>query len=57
MVQIVHIRVKNLGFKINAYDKCMANKMIDGKQCTVAWHVDDNKISHVDDTVVMNMIE
>ena len=33
----------NIGFKINPYDKCVANKMVKGKQCTVAWHVDDNK--------------
>jgi hypothetical protein len=24
------------GFAINPYDQCMANKMIQGKQCTVA---------------------
>jgi len=28
------------------YDKCVANKMIEGSQCTVTWHVDDLKISH-----------
>jgi hypothetical protein len=42
---------KNLeewGFEINPYDWCVANKMIDGKQCTIVWHVDDLKISHVD---------
>lgn len=36
------------GYKINPYDWCVANKMIDGKQCTVVWHVNDLKISHVD---------
>ena len=30
--------------------------MIEGKQCTVAWYVDDNKISHVDKTVVTRII-
>ena len=40
------------GFKINPYDICVANKMINGKQCTVLWHVDDLKISHVDLGVV-----
>jgi hypothetical protein len=29
------------GFKINPYDWCVANKIIDGRQCTVLWHVDD----------------
>ena len=26
-------------------------KMINGKQCTILWHADDNKISHVDPKV------
>ena len=29
------------GFKINPYDWCVANKMINSKQCTIGWHVDD----------------
>jgi Reverse transcriptase (RNA-dependent DNA polymerase) len=45
------------GFEINPYDTCVANKMINGKQCTILWHVDDLKISHVDDNVVTNIIE
>jgi hypothetical protein len=32
------------GFEINGYDSCVANKLIDGKQCTVIWYVDDLKI-------------
>ena len=48
------------GFKINPYDWCVANKIIDGKQCTILWHVDDLKISHVDpdvNTDIINMID
>jgi hypothetical protein len=30
-----------MGFKINPYDWCVANKTINGKQCTILWHVDD----------------
>ena len=33
------------GFQINPYDWCVANKMINGKQYTIGWHVDDLKIS------------
>ena len=44
------------GFTINPYDSCVANKMIDGKQCTVGWHVDDAHLSHVDSTVVDDII-
>jgi hypothetical protein len=45
------------GFKVNPYDWCAANKMINGKQCTVVWHVDNLKISHVDPDVVSGIIE
>jgi len=31
------------GLIVNPYDRCVANKMIDGKQCTDLWHVDDIK--------------
>ena len=33
------------------------NKIIHGKQCTILWHVDDLKISHVDPEVVTEVIE
>lgn len=36
----------SLGFELNPYDECVMNKMIDGGQCTVIWHVDDLKVSH-----------
>ena len=44
------------GFEINPYDWCVANKTIDGKQCTILWHVDDLKISHVDPNVQTTII-
>ena len=39
--------LKGLGFVLNPVEPCMANAMIEGKQCTIGWYVDDNKISHV----------
>ena len=45
------------GFVINPYDKCVANKIVNGKQCTIIWYVDDNKISHDDPEVVTEVIE
>lgn len=45
------------GFELNPYDSCVANKMINGKQCTVLFHVDDLKISHVDENVVTSIIK
>ena len=47
---------KELGFKINDYDSCVANKNIDGTQCTIIWHVDDLKISHRSEAVVKDII-
>jgi len=46
-----------MGFELNPYDTCVANKMINGKQCTICWYVDDNKISHVDAKVVASVVE
>ena len=34
-----------MGFQINPYERCVANKLIDGNQCTILWHVDDLKVS------------
>jgi hypothetical protein len=48
--------LEEAGFQINPYDICVANKMVNGKQFTVLWHVDDLKISHVDPAVVDEFI-
>jgi len=37
-----------MGFKLNEYDKCMANKTIKGWLCTIIWNVYNLKISHLD---------
>ena len=44
--------LKGLGFKRNPYDPCVANLKVNGNQLTIAWYVDDTKISHVDPRVV-----
>jgi hypothetical protein len=41
---------------MNPYDWCVMNKTIKDKQCTILWHVDDLKISHVDPDVVTEVI-
>jgi hypothetical protein len=38
--------LKGMGFKVNPYDPCIANKMKNGSQMMVRWHVDDPMISH-----------
>ena len=30
-------KLQKEGFKLNPYDKCIANKVINNKQCTIAW--------------------
>jgi hypothetical protein len=50
-------KLVELGFVINPYDWCIANKMIDGHQCTILWHVDDLKISHIDPKVNTDVIK
>ena len=43
--------IKLIGFEVNPYDPCLENCMVNGKQHTITWHVDDVKSSHVDPTV------
>ena len=43
--------IENIGFEINPYDPCVANRNIKGTQHTICWHVDDLKSSHKDSTV------
>jgi len=64
MLQVVLLFLKLLlrmivswGFMINPYDQCMANKVINGKQCTIVWHVDDIKISHMSKDVMEDVIK
>ena len=37
---------------MNPYNPCVWNKMINGKQLTICFHVDDCKILHVSPKVV-----
>ena len=48
--------LQEMGFVLNPYDPCVANCDINGKQCTIAWYVDDTKISHVDPDVVTDIV-
>ena len=45
------------GFIPNKYDDCVVNKMVNGQQMTVVWHVDDLKVSHVDTTEVEKFVQ
>jgi len=48
--------LKEEGFVVNAVDKCVANKVINGRQCTIAWNGDDNLLAHADAEVVDSAI-
>jgi hypothetical protein len=43
--------VESIGYVINPYDICVANKIVKGHQHTIIWHVDDVMGSHVDPSV------
>jgi hypothetical protein len=47
----------NMGFEINPYDPCVANKMVNGTQMTVRWHVDDLMISHTSQDNIMAFVK
>ena len=45
-----------LGFVMNNYDECTFNKMINDKQCTIQFHADDLKLSHLEQKELDNII-
>jgi hypothetical protein len=47
----------DVGFIINPYDPCVANTIIEGKQMTICFHVDDCKLSHRKKKVMDTIIE
>ena len=49
--------LENMGFKINPYDPCVANNMVNGHHMTICWHVDDLKVSHKDENAVTVLAE
>ena len=46
-----------IGFEINPFDRCVANKMIEGKYCTISWYMDDKKLPHKKPTVISYIIK
>ena len=39
--------IEDIGYEVNLYDNCIANKIINRHQHTITWHVDDMKSIHV----------
>jgi hypothetical protein len=50
------VDLTSLGYEINPYHPCVANKLINGNQMTICWHVDDLLIGHVDSSVVTTFL-
>ena len=46
---------KSIRFQLNPYGPCVANKIVDGAQVTVVWHVNYLKVSHIYGVVVTRM--
>ena len=45
------------GFEINPYDWYITYKMIKGSQCTITWHGDDLKLSHISPDILKELTE
>ena len=52
----LRVDLESEGFKINPYDPCITNKMVNGKQMTIAWHVNDLKVGHKQEKAVNEFI-
>ncbi len=49
--------LQDMGYEINPYNPCIANKMVNGSQMTIRWHIDDLMISHLKQEEIMQMIQ
>jgi len=49
--------LKEMGFDINPYNPCVANKLVNKKQMTVRWQVDDLMISHVNKGEILKFVK
>jgi hypothetical protein len=49
-------QLEDWGYEPNCYDRCTFNKMVNGNQITIQFHVDDLKISHKDQSVIDSVL-
>lgn len=47
----------DIGFKLNPHDLCIVNNIINNKQCTIYYHVDDTKVSHVERKIARDIFD
>ena len=43
-------------YQRNEYDWCVMNNIIDDKQCTILWHIDDLKTLHFYHAVISSVL-
>ena len=48
--------LEEMGYQRNEYDWCVMENIIDNKQCTIIWHVDDLNTSHVEPAVFSSVL-
>ena len=48
---VLVVKARN-GFALNLVDKCIVNMILDRKQCTIGFYLDDHMISHVKESTV-----
>jgi hypothetical protein len=47
----------DMGFEIYPYNPCVVNKIVNGTQMTVRWHVDDLRINHASQDNIMAFVK
>ena len=40
LVQIILINIDRKVLELNPYNRCVSNKMVNGKRCNIVWYVD-----------------
>jgi len=50
------LELKGMDFEVNPYDPCVVNKMINGSQMTVRWHLDELMISHISSKAISQFL-
>jgi hypothetical protein len=49
--------IESIGFKVNPYNPYVANCIVNGKQHTLSWHIDNLISNHVDSKVNNQVLE
>ncbi len=48
--------LRDMGFEVNPHNPCVANRIVNGSQITVRWHVDDFMINHIDQDEISKLL-